>query len=392
MDCIFIFTEKATIMKKFPVYFFASLMLFLSTFNGSAQEHPEIRPLEIGEKAPFFNLPGVDGNYHSLNDFDNAKILVVIFTCNHCPTAQAYEDKIINLTSDYRDSGVAVVAILPNDDAALSLAECGYSDLDDSFESMKVRAKDKHFNFPYLYDGKDEEVSMNYGPQATPHAFVFDKDRKLRYRGRIDDTENPYVEPGKRDLRNALDQMLAGNEVTVKTTKTFGCSIKWAWKNEWTKKLIEDWAKEPVSVQSVNADSIRTIVANEGGKLRMVNVWATWCGPCVIEFPELVNTYRMYNGRDFEFVSISADKPDRLDKVEAFLKDHQASNPNYIFASDDNYRMIEAVDEEWQGSLPYTLIIKPGGEIIYKHSGGIDPLEVRKVIIGYLGRYYADDK
>ena len=357
-----------------------------------SQDHPDIKPLEIGEKAPFFNLPGIDGKYHSLNDYDSAAVLVVIFTCNHCPTAQAYEDKIINLTSDYKDKGVAVVAIMPNDDSALSLAEIGYSDLDDSYESMKLRAKDKNFNFPYLYDGKDEEVSINYGPQATPHAFVFDKERRLQYRGRIDDTENPYVEPKTQDLRNALDEMLAGKEVTEKTTKTFGCSIKWAWKNEWTKKLTEDWAKEPVSVHPVEVDGIHRIMANDSGKLLLVNVWATWCGPCVIEFPELVNTYRMYSGRDFEFISISADKPGRKDKVLSFLQEHHASNPNYIFASDDNYQMIDAIDKDWQGTLPYTLIIKPGGEVIYKHAGGIDLTEVRKVIISYLGRYYADDK
>ena len=380
-------------MKKQLILLSVSALLLLQGAKVAySQQHPEIKPLEIGQKAPFFNLPGVDGNEHSLNDFDSSDILVVIFTCNHCPTAQAYEDKIIRLTSDYQDKGVAVVAILPNDDSALSLAECGYSDLDDSFESMKIRAKDKHFNFPYLYDGKDEEVSMNYGPQATPHAFVFDKERMLRYRGRIDDTENPYVEPKTTDLRNALDEMLAGREVTVKTTKTFGCSIKWAWKNEWTKKLQEDWAEEPVTVQPVDANDIGQIMANESGKLRLVNVWATWCGPCVIEFPELVKIYRMYNGRDFEFVSISADKPNRKDKVQSFLEEHLASNPNYIFASDDNYRMIEAIDKDWQGSLPYTLIIKPGGEVIYRHSGGINPLEVRKVIIKELGRYYADDK
>ena len=171
-------------MNKLPTLAIVLLcILILNNFSVFSQDHPDINPLEIGVKAPFFNLLGVDGNYHTLNDYDNANILVVIFTCNHCPTAQAYEDKIIKLTSDYKDKDVAVVAINPNDDSALSLAECGYSDLDDSYAAMKVRAKDKNFNFPYLYDGKNEEVSMNYGPQATPHAFVFDKEQEVEVSG-----------------------------------------------------------------------------------------------------------------------------------------------------------------------------------------------------------------
>ena len=128
--------------------------------------------LEIGSPAPDFRLPGVAGKTYSLDTFRDAEILVVVFTCNHCPTAQAYENRIKQLVTDYKAKKVAVVVISPNDPKAVRLDELGYSDLSDGFEEMKRRAKDHGFNFPYLYDGEDQRVSRAYGPVATPHVFV----------------------------------------------------------------------------------------------------------------------------------------------------------------------------------------------------------------------------
>src|SRR5258708_1769799 len=153
-----------------------------------AGKHPS---LAIGVAAPDFSLTGVDGKTYSLASFKDAPILVVVFTCNHCPTAQAYEDRLIQLTKEYSGKGVSVVAIMPNDPHSIRLDELGYTDMSDSYEEMKRRAAEKHFNFPYLYDGDSEVVAVKYGPIATPHVFIFDKDRKLRYSGRIDDVEKP---------------------------------------------------------------------------------------------------------------------------------------------------------------------------------------------------------
>ncbi|MGC9343057.1 MAG: redoxin domain-containing protein [Bacteroidales bacterium] len=373
--------------------FLASILLFLIAGIATGQgKPPDVKALEIGQPAPAFTLPGTDDKNYSLSDFDDYDFLVVLFTCNHCPTAQAYEDKFIAIVDKYRQEGVGFVAISPNSNTALSLAECGYSDLDDSFESMKIRARDKGYNFPYLFDGEDHNVSIAYGPQATPHAFVFDKDRKLKYRGRIDDTENPYIEPETTDLINALDALLSGNDPEVETTKTFGCSIKWPWKGEWAETLRKQWEEEAVVLEETDLEGIKEIIGNDTENLRLVNVWATWCGPCVIEFPELMKIFRMYSGREFELVTLSADKPGNIEKVQKFLEDQDAACTNYIFNSDDTYAMIEAVDKEWQGTLPYTMLIKPGGEIIFKHTGIIDPLEVRREIIDVLGRYYADNE
>ena len=119
--------------------------------------------LEIGSPAPDFQLPGVDGKTYSLDSFRDAEILVIVFTCNHCPTAQAYEARIKQLAADYKDKKVALVAISPNDPQALRLDELGFSDLGDSFEDMKIRAKDHGFNFPYLYDGETKKFR---GPTA----------------------------------------------------------------------------------------------------------------------------------------------------------------------------------------------------------------------------------
>ena len=144
------------------------------TADPQPMEEVEVTTLSIGSPAPYFNLPGVDGQYHSIDDYADSDVLVVIFTCNHCPTAQAYEERIKALVNDYSDKSVQVVAISPNSPVGLMYNELGYTDLGDTFDDMIVRANDMQFNFPYLYDGDTHEYSLAYGPVATPHAFVFD--------------------------------------------------------------------------------------------------------------------------------------------------------------------------------------------------------------------------
>ena len=143
-------------------------------------ESREVKTLEIGSEAPDFYLPGVDGKFHGLSDYQEATALVILFTCNHCPTAQAYEQRVKQVVEDYRDKSVQVVAISPNSPISLLHEECGYTDLHDDYEDMIIRARDQMFNFPYLYDGDDHVVSIQYGPVATPHVFLFDRERKLQ--------------------------------------------------------------------------------------------------------------------------------------------------------------------------------------------------------------------
>ncbi|MEO8472069.1 MAG: redoxin domain-containing protein [Chryseolinea sp.] len=342
--------------------------------------------LPIGGAAPDFSLPGVDGKTYSLKDFKE-KILLIVFTCNHCPTAQAYEDRVKQLVTDYKSKGVAIVAISPNDPKSITLDELGYTDLSDSFEEMKIRSKDKLYNFPYLYDGETSATSIKYGPQATPHVFIFDEKRTLRYTGRIDDGEKPGTAKIN-DTRNALDAMIAGKAVPVEKTKTFGCSVKWPYKNDYVTKAEERWAKEKVAIEDIDLDGLKTLLKNDGIEYKLINVWATWCGPCVTEFPEFVTMNRMYRNREFELVTISLDEAARKPNALNFLTKKQASMKNYIFTG-DKYAFIEGLDKKWEGSLPYTLFIAPGGKVIYGRQGLIDPLELKKIVAENIGRIYA---
>ena len=359
------------------------------TPNPQTIEKQDVKTLEIGQKAPDFNLPGIDGEFHTLEEYD-ADVLVILFTCNHCPTAQAYEDRIIRFVNDYKDKSVQLVAISPNSPIAVQLEELGYTDLNDSFEEMIIRAKNKGYNFPYLYDGDTQAVSLEYGPVATPHVFVFDNTKILQYVGRLDAKEKPGAANGE-DLRSAVDALLQGGLPETPMTKTFGCSTKWGWKSENHEKLNEQWAKNEVEITKIDEEGIQMLLKNEDSKkLRLLNIWATWCGPCKVEYPEFIEVHRMFKDRDFEFVSLSADKPEREDKVIDFLKSRNSGVKNYLFNKDDKYALIEAIDPEWNGALPYTILIEPNGNIVWKHQGEVDFHKLKKAIVEHelIGRYF----
>lgn len=355
-------------------------LLFCLALNAPALAADNPPTLALGATAPDFDLPGVDGRNWTLKDFAASKALVVIFTCNHCPTAQYYEERIKKLTSDYKAKGVAVVAISPNDPKSVRLDELGWTDLSDTLAEMKIRAKDAEFNFPYLYDGDTQAVSQAYGAVATPHVFVFDAERKLRYAGAIDDSERP-AKVSKHYLRDALDALLAVKELPVKQTKVVGCSVKWAGKEAQVKTFMDKLAAEPVTLAKADVATLTNLRKNDSGKFRLINFWATWCAPCVAEFHEFVEVNRMYRHRDFEFVAVSMNQPDEEKRVLEFLKKKQASNRNYIFASAGREPLINAFDPQWQGEAPFTVLLDPEGKVIYKQTDSVDFLALKRAIV-----------
>ncbi len=360
---------------------FPSLLLVCGV---AAADPPGLTTLPIGAQAPDFRLPGVDGKTYSLKDFADAKLLVVVFTCNHCPTAQAYEERVARLHAETKDKGVALVAISPNDPAALRLDELGYTDVSDSFEDMKYRAKDHKFAYPYLYDGDTQKVAIAYGVLATPQVYIFDAARTLRYVGRFDDSEVKTVK--SHDARNAVDALLAGKPVPVEKTRVFGCSTKWSDKRDSAVKSLAKEDAEPVTLDLIDDAGAAKLAKNDGQKLLLVNLWATWCGPCVSELPELVTINRMYRKRNFQLVTISLDEPEKKDDALKTLKEAHLSATNYLLQTKDRDSFADSLDKQWPGPIPYTLLVAPGGKVIYRKTGAFEPLEVKRAIVEFLGR------
>ena len=186
--------------------------------------HPVLAIGIVG--AGFFAAGSGWQDLFSSKNFADSPILMVIFICNHCPTSQLYEGRMKKLVEDYAARAWRRSRSSRTIPSAILLSELGYTDVSDSLEEMKIRAEYRHFDFPYLYDGETQSVSQAYGPVATPHVFIFDKDRKLRYEGRIDDAQRESIVK-KQDARAALDAMVAGKPVPVPHTPAFGCSTKW---------------------------------------------------------------------------------------------------------------------------------------------------------------------
>jgi peroxiredoxin len=171
----------------------------------------------LGTPCPPFRLPAVDGQSYGLHDFDSSGVLVVMFICNHCPYVQAVEDRLIRLAGEYGPRGVQLVGICSNDAATYP---------DDSFERLAARWRDKRYGFPYLHD-EQQSAARDFGAVCTPDIFVYGRDRKLAYRGRIDDSWKDETKVTRRELAAALDALLAGGEPAREQRPSMGCSIKW---------------------------------------------------------------------------------------------------------------------------------------------------------------------
>ncbi len=175
---------------------------------------------KVGDNIKDFSLQNIDGKNVSLADYKDSKGFIITFTCNHCPYAMAYEDRILALNKKYAKAGYPVIAINPND--AIQYPE-------DNFEAMQVRAKEKKFNFPYLYD-ESQKIAKQFGATKTPHVFIVQKEGDklvVKYIGAIDDNWEKAADVKEKYAESAIDALLAGKPVATTSTKAIGCSIKW---------------------------------------------------------------------------------------------------------------------------------------------------------------------
>ncbi len=363
-----------------------------------------LHDLQIGDAAPEFSLPGIDGKTHTLAEYKEPKVLMVAFLSNHCPESHATEGRIKQLLEDMKGKSFGLIAINPNSPDGLSINELGYSKYNDGFDDMKKYAAEAGFNFPYLYDGATQATAKAYGCLATPHVFVFDAERKLRYKGQFDDSR--YADPAtvkSPDARNAVNALLAGTAVPIEITKPHGCSTKWNSKKAGITAQMAKWDKTPVELEPIDPAGVAALRKNGTKKVRLFNVWATWCAPCVAEFPELVKTARRFDLRDFEMITISADDIQDAAKAKTFLE-NQGAGPSdrlkasikgegrktdsYIFNGSDISTIMNTLDPDWPGAIPHTVLVAPDGKVIWSHNGPIDGDVLRAKIIDFMGPYY----
>jgi len=382
----------------------APLLAAPSPLLDSAGNPAGFRTLAIGDRAPDFSLPGIDGRTHSLAEFAKPDVLMILFTSNHCPTSHAIEQRLKKLRNDFRTRSFGLVAINPNHPDGLSIDELGYGEFTDSFADMTPYAKQNGWDFPYLYDGEQQLTARAYGCLCTPHVFIFDRERKLRYTGRFDDSRYPQAETVKSpDARNALNDLFAGRPVAVPLTKPHGCSTKWREKHAGHVAMETGWTKIPVTLERLDAAGAAALRANPSNSYRLINVWATWCEPCVAEFPALMAIARQYDMRDFDFITISLDDPLQEAKAHAFLEKNGAgltkrkqaavkkegrTTSHYLFTGANQDPLVAALDADWPGPLPHTVLIAPGGKIVWRKNGPIDPAATRSAIVAAMTPYY----
>jgi peroxiredoxin len=337
-------------------------------------EHPV---LPIGSQMPDFNLPGIDGKNHSSDEYKSAKILGVVFESNHCPVSIAYETRIRGLYEDYKSKGFQLIAINPNNPNTVQLSELGYTDMTDDMADMKTRASLRHIDWPYLYDGDTQTTTIKFGTVATPHIYIFDQDRKLRYEGRIDDS-TAIAKVKVSDARNAIEAMLAGQPVPVASTQTFGCSTKWL--SSHSAGVTRETAKlngEPVALTPASADDLKALRANSTGKTLLVEFWSLKCKDCQATFNEYETTWWMYRARKFNLITVNTDDPKNSAAVLDYLKQQHAGGTNLQFNSTDNKALQAAVGEKWKAGTPFAMVIGPDGKVAYTKTGKADILRVR---------------
>ena len=345
--------------------------------GGGLQADAEHPVMKIGSHIPDFTLPGADGKTHSLREWANSKFLMIVFECDHCPESQNYESRIKQLYEDYKGRGVQLVAINPNDPASVRLDELGYTDLEDSLPEMKIREADRHITWPYLYDGETQNIATKFGVIATPHVFIFDQDRNLRFEGQIDNNQRPDLVT-TRDTRAALEELLAGKPVTVTDTRVHGCSTKWKSKQVGSQSREAEMTKinaDPIKFDTIDADTLKKMKANGTGKVLVLTFWSAKCTTCDDTFHALETTYRMYRLRAFDFATVNTDPVASKDAVMAYLKKQHATSPT-ILTNGKNYQAAvdlaavqAAIGEKWKSGNMFTIVIGGDGKVLYKKEG-----------------------
>jgi peroxiredoxin len=310
----------------------------------------------IGKAAPDFTLTDLKGQNHSLRDY-RGKIVALGFISTNCPISNDYNARMRAIAEDYGKQNAVFLGINSN--------------FNEPVTEIKAHAAKNNLPFTILKD-EGNKVADAYGAQRTPEIFLIDNEGIVRYHGRIDNSRE-VRRVNRQDLRAALNELIEGKAVSVTEGKAFGCPIK---RSQDAKKIKAGSTKakstEPKIAMLKPADFNKYKDAAKG-KVLVVNFWATWCGPCVAEFPELVAIDAKYRDKGVKLVGISVDEVAEIkSKVVPFIKEQKAAFDILVQDSDDPEELINLIDKNWQGTLPTTFVFDKQGAIAYTRYGILD--------------------
>lgn len=317
----------------------------------------------IGKAAPGFTLADLNGQSHSLKDY-RGQIVALAFISSTCPVSNSYNERMRAIAEDYGKKNAAFLGINSN--------------ANESPADMKAYAAKNNLTFTILKD-EGNSIADAYGAERTPEIFLIDGEGVLRYHGRIDNSRE-LTKVSRQDLRAALDELLEGKAVSVTEAKAFGCMIQ---RSQDAKdiKAVATAATESVDpkVTMLKPADFSKFKDSAKGKVLVVNFWATWCGPCVAEFPELVRLDTKYRDKGVKVAGISIDDVDDIkDKVIPFIKEQKAAFDILVSDSKDPEDIINLVDKNWEGTLPTTFVFDKNGTLVYTRYGILD----RDLLVG----------
>lgn len=367
-----------------PILF--SLLTCLVLLGASIAQSPVSAAtiLTSGQPAPEFELKDLSGEPHALKSY-RGKLTVISFLSARCPISNAYKDRVKAVAEDYAKQGVAFLGI--------------NASADEPIEEVRAHAEQNQFKFTILKDDGNV-VADAYAAERTPKVYVIDAEGVLRYQGRIDSSHNPRLVK-RQDLRAALDELLAGKPVSVASTQAMGCILQ---RVEGTQDLAQSKTAKPVVTKPVTAKpatgkpaaaksaakpatavaagpkvpllkpaAFGALIKQSQGKVLIINFWATWCGPCVAEFPELVKIDLAYRDKGVRMIGITADDlEDVKPKVIPFLREQKAQYENFLQDTDDPQQMVDVVMKDWPGVLPATFVYDKTGKLVWHRFGIID--------------------
>ncbi|MBT5716722.1 MAG: thioredoxin family protein [Opitutae bacterium] len=336
--------------------------------------------LDYQEDMPPFRLPGVDGNIYDSREFKKSELLAVVFLSNHCPTSQIFQHGIISLAKEYRNQGLQVIAISPNDPEAILPDELSYSVLGDTFSEMVLRSKELQYPFPYLYDGKTQEVSKSYGVRVTPHAYLFDKNRKLRYSGRIGDPKNPDRKD-RDDLRHAIISLIHGTEPVVVRGLAYGNSIKWIKDRIIVEKARSRFSRESVYLKKSNSRTLQFVRRNISKLPTLIYVWSIKDMNNRQDLLKLASIHKIYRKRGLKFVTICVDGKECFDAAKKVLVETQSSGTNYISTGTEISPVADLRSEEGFLTTPFLGLLTPEAKVYYRSNNKINSLIIKRNII-----------